>query len=311
MAQNTHQPISSAGFLAQFGLTWGRLPTVVRVTVTALVLVFLGELPWSVLITANLKLSPLVPWSVPVTVLFLWLFWQYLDGKGWPSSTAETRHRDFRARPLSRGVWGWSLLAGCLALVSLQSYSQVAERLVQFPQPQFPDVSQYPFLTVLLIILMGGVVAGVVEEAAFRGYMQAPLERRYGSVAAILAVGMLFGLTHFSHPEVSVVNMPYYLAAAVIYGVLAYRTGSILPSVILHAGGNALVDMLAWWRFANSASASSPAPLVWQSGIDLAFLTNLVGTALFGVVAFLVFQKLTRVMREDARQPEKNKPCGV
>ena len=52
--------------------------------------------------------------------------------------------------------------------------------------------------------------------------------------------GSLFGFAHFTHPEVTLVLMPYYLAVAAIYGTLAYLTNSIWPSVVLHAGGNIL-----------------------------------------------------------------------
>jgi hypothetical protein len=34
-------------------------------------------------------------------------------------------------------------------------------------------------------VITVSVMAGIVEEAAFRGYMQSPLERRYGPAAAI------------------------------------------------------------------------------------------------------------------------------
>ena len=48
---------------------------------------------------------------------------------------------------------------------------------------------------------MQSIVAGVTEEAAFRGYMQSIIERRYGIVMAILVNGLFFGLLHFgSHP---------------------------------------------------------------------------------------------------------------
>lgn len=87
---------------------------------------------------------------------------------------------------------------------------------------------------------MGSIVAGVVEEAAFRGYLQGTIERRHGPVIAILVTGSIFGFAHFTHPEVTLVLLPYYLAVAAVYGALAYLTNSILPSLVLHAGGNML-----------------------------------------------------------------------
>ena len=59
-----------------------------------------------------------------------------------------------------------------------------------------PDLSRYSFLTVLCILLAAAVEAGVVEEAAFRGYMQAPIERRYGPRVAIVIVSVAVSYTH-------------------------------------------------------------------------------------------------------------------
>jgi membrane protease YdiL (CAAX protease family) len=50
-------------------------------------------------------------------------------------------------------------------------------------------------------LTMASVVAGVTEEAAFRGYMQTRIERQYGLLIAILVNGVMFGLLHFpNHP---------------------------------------------------------------------------------------------------------------
>src|SRR5207237_7477117 len=92
------------------------------------------------------------------------------------------------------------------------------------------------------------VVAGVVEETSFRGYMQGPVERRYGPAIAILLTGILFGLAHFTHPEVGLILMPYYLAVVAVYGALAYLTNSIFPSMVLHAGGNILSTLALFGR---------------------------------------------------------------
>lgn len=77
-------------------------------------------------------------------------------------------------------------------------------------------------------------------------------------MVAILVTGSLFGFAHFTHPEVTLIPMPYYLAVAAIYGAVAYLTNSILPSMVLHAAGNALgyLDLLARGRAEWQASPS-------------------------------------------------------
>jgi membrane protease YdiL (CAAX protease family) len=45
--------------------------------------------------------------------------------------------------------------------------------------------------------------ANLKHKSSFRGYLQRPIERRHGAVIAILVAGVLFGLTHFTHSEVT------------------------------------------------------------------------------------------------------------
>ena len=87
-------------------------------------------------------------------------------------------------------------------------------------------------------VVMSAVVAGVVAETWFRGYLQRPIERRHGPMIAILVTGSVFGFAHFAHPEVGVVLLPFYLAVASMYGALAYFADSALPGLVLHTGGN-------------------------------------------------------------------------
>ena len=54
------------------------------------------------------------------------------------------------------------------------------------------------YVTALSLLVMQSIVAGVSEEAAFLGYMQSMIERRFRFSVAILASGTLFGLLHFS-----------------------------------------------------------------------------------------------------------------
>lgn len=278
---------------------WRRFPVVVRAVLTGLVVATAGTTPWAVLVSANSRHWSAVPWAVPPTALYLWLFWSYVRGAGWPRSTAEARRTNCRADRVPEDVWGVALLAGILGLVAVVFLQGVISRLVTLPQQQDLDVSRYPLVTVVLWVLMSAVVAGVVEEASFRGYMQAPIERRHGPVIAILVTGSLFGFAHFTHPEVTLILLPYYLAVAAVYGTLAYLTKSILPSLVLHASGNVLgaFDLFARGRSEWQAS-STPKPLIWDTGADASFWISL-GAALFvGAVAVWAYATLARVARK-------------
>jgi membrane protease YdiL (CAAX protease family) len=116
---------------------------------------------------------------------------------------------------------------------------------------------------------MGAVVAGVVEETAFRDYIQGGTERCHGLATAILVTGGLFGLSHFTHPEVGLVLLPFYFTVAAVYGLLAAATNSTYPSMVLHVGGNLLS---AFSLFTQGRSewqlTAMPPRTIWQAGID-------------------------------------------
>ena len=278
---------------------WRRLPVLVRAVLTGLIVAAAGATPWAVLVWANSKYWSAVPWAVPPNALYLWLFWRYVRGAGGPRSTAEARRVNCRANRLSDDVWGVALFAGALGFAAVMLLQGVLSRIVAMPRQQDLDVSKYPFVTVSLWVLMGAAVAGVVEEVSFRGYMQGPLERRYGPVIAILVTGILFGLAHFTHPEVTLVLIPYYLAVAAVYGGLAYLTNSILPSLVLHAGGNVFsaLDLFTRGRSEWQGSAT-PKPLIWDTGADASFWISLVATLVVGTAAVWAYTALASVVRK-------------
>ena len=140
--------------------------------------------------------------------------------------------------------------------------------------------------TVILWFAMSAIVAGVVEETAFRGYLQRPIERRHGPAVAIAITGTVFAFAHFSHPEVGLVLLPFYLAVAAVYGALAWLTDSTRPGMVPHAGGNAFsaVGLLTQGRSEWQLTAT-PSPLIWESGAD--------GSFWMIVAALLVFSGIT------------------
>ena len=137
---------------------------------------------------------------------------------------------------------------------------------------------------------------------ALRGYLQGPIERRHGPVIAILVTGVVFGLVHFTHPEVGLVLLPYYLGVAAVYGGLAYATDSTLPSMVLHAGGNmfSAVDLFARGR-SEWQLGTAPRPLIWQTGPDMAFwgvLAALLVVAALASWAYVGLREVARAMRD-------------
>jgi membrane protease YdiL (CAAX protease family) len=291
---------------------WQRLPVIMRAVVVGSIVAIIGTGPWAIFVAANFKYFPSLPWSVVVTGPYLWLFWRYFQGKGWPRSTSEARRTNLRARALSEAVWGWSLLAGMVGLAALVAFQRVLARLVAFPQEPLPHVSNMSTLALLAMLLMSAAVAGLTEEAAFRGYMQGPIERRHGPVIAILVSGALFGIAHFTHPGVGFALLPYYWAISLVYGMLAYLTGSILPGVVLHATGNVfggislLMNGQSWTQ-----SSPTPAALIWESGADSSFWWSCLVAALLVLAAVWAYRGLAREVRSEIKSLFDCDICSV
>ena len=253
------EPARLAASGTRLARLWRRLPVVVRAVIVGALVAQAGSIPSATLLVANLKLWPDVPWSLPVVAAYLWLYWQYLRGRWWPHSTADARGRDLRARPVSPRIWRWSLLSGGLATAGVITLQFVLARFVAFGYGFPSEFLQVPLFTLFSILLMLSAMAGIVEEAAFRGYMQTPIERRHGPVVAILVVSTLFALAHLGdlQARMTVARMCFIVIAAVYYGVLAHWTGSILPGIALHVAGDAVGGGLIWWLSVHAGSGSS------------------------------------------------------
>jgi len=142
---------------------------------------------------------------------------------------------------------------------------------------------------------MAAPVAGIIEEAAFRGYMQGPIERRYGLLPAILITGTMFAVAHL---DFTLILWPYYVAVAAIYGTVTYLTKSILPAVVLHTVGNLYSNLDLWIHGqAEWQAASSSSTLIWKTGADPAFWAASGGLAVVAAATVWAYFRLARAAR--------------
>lgn len=267
---------------------WKRMPLLLRALLSAIAVTGTATAVWGVLVQSNLKFSPKLPWAAVVMAAFLIFYWKFLGGWGWPKSTAAARRTGLRAERLTSSVWRCSLLAGGLALGSSIALFILSHRLIRWPQPPRLDLSHIPSTTLLPTLLVSAMVAGISEEAGFRGYLQGPLERRYGPGAAIAGASVVFGLAHLSHGAFLPAIL-FDIGWGAIYGLLTYLSGSILPAIILHSSADA-IEFLAAWKF----PASAPTPLLWESGADKVFWFDCGVALLLGIAAALAFRQLAR-----------------
>jgi membrane protease YdiL (CAAX protease family) len=289
---------------------WHQIPALIRGVIAGLVVAQVAVGPWDFLVRTNMAYAPAVPWATAVMAVLLVAWWHYfVRGRGWPAATGRARQASARANSVPEHLWGPALGAGVLGLTGVLLLQGVMGRLISLPQQQELDPSQYSPVTVIAWVLMGVVVSGVVEETSFRGYMQSGIERRHGPIVAIVVSGCVFAVAHFRHPEVGMMLVPYYVAVSAVYGGLAYATNSTFPSMLLHAGGNAFsaLGLFTQGRSEWQLGSTQPA-LVWQSGVDSAFLVNLVALVVVALATVAAYRGLAAMGREAIDMPSSAAP---
>ncbi len=273
---------------------------IVTAIVTGIAVLLAGNLPWAGfgriagLAALNFSHWTSVPWALLPMTAYLWIYWRVIGGRwGFDAGRAY-----LRANPLTTRVWAAALAAGSLGFVCLLVLLALAARLVVLPDSApITTPEGMPLLTGVLLLAMQSVVAGVSEEAAFRGYMQSMIEREHGVVLAILINGTFFGLLHFgNHPRDVLLMLPYYIAVSAVYGGLTWAADSILPAVVLHSVGD-IVVLTRWWLtgIPEWQLSRTPPASVWTHGADAVFIMLTVASTVLVASTLAAYRAVHRL----------------
>jgi membrane protease YdiL (CAAX protease family) len=156
----------------------------------------------------------------------------------------------YRLRPVSSTVLRDTVFIGLGVTILVDELDRLVAMVFPLPENIARGMEFLTFsspVEALLVILGAVLLAPLVEEIVFRGFFQGQLEQGYRDpTKAILFSSLLFTILHFN-PWWS---LQIYLLGVVL-GYLAWRTGSIWPSFVIHAVNNSL----ALW-FANAPEES-------------------------------------------------------
>lgn len=208
--------------------------TLLQQIASALALLFF----WIIIQGLFLEVPPLVGLAVVVATggLFLWRYVLPVH------VTGQMRRRAMsRARPLRGDLVGWVVLVAVATTLMLIALITVYQHFIPEPELALPELDRYlarPF-GVIPFALSLILVQPLVEEVAFRGWIQRPLELRLGPEAAIVHAAALFSLAHFE-PW----GIPHRLLLGLASGYTVYRTRSIWAGVLLHMMFNAALFAL-------------------------------------------------------------------
>lgn len=145
--------------------------------------------------------------------------------------------------PVSYAILGYSALLGLFLQLPLAELGNVAERAWPVPVEDKLRVaallSPETFIDGFGLVLAVVVIAPVAEELVFRGLLMAGIARGAGIVVGVLISTLGFAISH-GRPTVVVVAF----AGGLTFAVVAYRTRSVLPSIVAHAVHNAVPVLL-------------------------------------------------------------------
>jgi ABC-2 type transport system permease protein/sodium transport system permease protein len=110
-------------------------------------------------------------------------------------------------------------------------------------------------------VLAYAVLPAVLEELFFRGYLFSALLRAVRPATAVVVTAVVFGLFHLMAGNFLVVErlLPSTLLGLVL-GVICWRTGSVVPGMVLHVCHNATLVLLAYYQ----PDLSEDQHLPWQ-----------------------------------------------
>jgi len=93
----------------------------------------------------------------------------------------------------------------------------------------------------ILLMSMAVLVAPLVEETVFRGYLYPLFAKSFGIVPGILLTGGLFGLMHGSQLGWTWSIVGLLILVGVIFTFVRAHTGTVLASFLLHLGYNSMI----------------------------------------------------------------------
>ncbi len=133
-----------------------------------------------------------------------------------------------------------SCFLGSLASIITEHIANILDRL--FGTGTIPDAmegslpSYEQTVEIVSFLIFVVILAPIFEELIFRNLLLVPL-RTCGDGFAIVFTALLFSVVHGNFQQ-----SPYAFMVGLLYGFLAVRSGSVIPTMILHLINNLLVS---------------------------------------------------------------------
>ena len=123
-------------------------------------------------------------------------------------------------------------LLGALSLAFPSILEHYAERSIDFLVHRG---GRLDLVSTALLAVTAAVIAPVVEELVFRGFLLTRWARRFGVRSGLVSTALLFGVLHFALAPLGAT------ALGLVAGVLYLRTRSLVAPILAHATANSTI----------------------------------------------------------------------
>jgi len=162
--------------------------------------------------------------------------------------------------------------------------------IVRVPPNALPDARGVPPLTAVALLLVAIVAAPLTEEIAFRGYAMGLLRRQFGPMTALAVSSVMFAAVHLTQ-GLYATKLIVYLLVGLGLAATVWRTGSLLPAMVVHSFGDFTFFTMVW-------SHDAGRRLISEGGADGWFWTNVALLVVLTPLWVLTFRQLLRVTRK-------------
>ena len=144
------------------------------------------------------------------------------------------------------GLGAWAVAYEAIVLADAMGIGGLDEERIRKTLGRLDAFTKAP---PLLMVACLALTPAIIEELCFRGFLFSSLSKVLSPARVIVITSLIFGLFHVLTGNALLIErfVPSTLLGFLL-GWLAYRTGSVIPGMVMHFVNNALLELVAHYH---------------------------------------------------------------
>ena len=197
---------------------------------------------------------------------------------------------------LLMGLGAWAIAHESFVIAETLGIGGLSEKRIEETLGQLENWKK---VSPLVLLITFAVAPAVIEELCFRGFLFSALSKALSPARVIVITAVIFGLFHVLTGNALLIErfVPTTLLGLIL-GWLAYRSGSVIPGMVMHFVHNGLLEMVGYYHeefdfFGSELDDQAHLPGAWLA----------VTVALLIVGAIIVWIGSRKLVDESATKP--------